>query len=84
MKLYKLLSIFNFIDNNIEVTVKDKKNNFLYKSSGELELLYLFKKLGGHKVTKVNFYTKSNSLVIFVKKWFKGMIWKKDQLQKKN
>ena len=68
MKLYKLLSILNFIDNNIEVTVKDKKNNILYKSSGELELLYLFKKLGSHKVTKVNFYTKSNSLVIFVKK----------------
>lgn len=68
MKLYKLLSILNFIDNNIEVTVKDKKNNILYKSSGELELLYLFKKLGDRKVTKVNFYTKSNSLVIFVKK----------------
>ena len=30
------------------VTVKDKKNNILYKSSGELELLYLFKKLGSY------------------------------------
>lgn len=75
MKLYKLLSILNFIDNNIEVTVKDKKNNIFYKSStigegNELDLVYLFKKLGGYKVTKVNFFTKSNSLVIFVKKWY--------------
>ena len=53
MKLYKLLSILNFIDNNIEVTVKDKKNNILYKSStigegNELDLVYLFKKLGSY------------------------------------
>lgn len=77
---------WNFINFYLYLTllIVTRKNNILYKSSGELELLYLFKKLGSHKVTKVNFYTKSNSLVIFVKKWFKGMIWKKDQLQKKN
>ena len=41
INFYRYLTLLMF-------TVKDKKNNILYKSSGELELLYLFKKLGSY------------------------------------
>lgn len=75
MKLYKLLALFNFIDDNTGVTVKDKKNNIFYTTSTtvtgedyELDLVYLFKNLGGYEVTKVNFFSKTNSIVIVVKR----------------